>query len=497
MSNQFWVSSKALAAKVSRVRAGIVAIALLSLVAAGAATAVAPAASAPVQAVDERPNIVFILADDLDRKVLEFMPNVKTLLADEGATFENFIYNIALCCPSRATLLRGQYAHNTGVFGNLSTDGGYAKFLGNGNETSTLPVWLQSAGYVTGYYGKYFNGYPEGGGVPPSHVPPGWDDWFVATSAYDGYTYRVSNNGGIKKYGSAPADYVGDIIADDAIDFLEQNESSVAPFYMNIATFAPHHPFVPAPRHTQLFPGIVYPKTPNFNEADVSDKPMRPRLITPTEIAGIDKTFRKRVQAAQSVDETVAAVVSTLQAQGELDNTYIAFASDNGFHLGEHRISPVVGGKHTPYEEDIRVPLIIRGPGLTPGTTYPELVGNVDIAPTFAELAGATTPRFVDGRSFLPVIQGDAAQWRQSYLMQRGSVDVTPYHGLRTDRYTYVEYDGGFRELYDLQVDPYQLRNIHASAPAALKTALKQRLAALKGCTADVCRSAEVVPVPE
>jgi len=436
------------------------------------------------------------MADDLDRKVLDFMPNVRALMAEQGAMFDNFVYNIALCCPSRATILRGQYAHNTGVYGNDSINGGYAKFLGNGNEASTVATWLDAAGYRTGYFGKYFNGYPKTGGVSAKYVPQGWDDWFVAgADAYDGFTYRVNDSGRLVYFGSAPEEYSGDTLTAAALDFMNQSAGSGQPFFATLAPFAPHTPATPAPRHAGLFTDITYPRSPNFNEEDVSDKRSRPPALTEAEIANVDTLFRDRVRSAQSVDETLAAVVTELAAQGQLENTYIAFTSDNGYHIGEHRLAPI-GGKHTPYEEDIRGPFILRGPGIPAGVTYSQLVGNVDIAPTFADAAGVMAPEFVDGRSLLPLTRGEVGPWRHNYVMQRGSVPAPPYSGLRTDRYTFVAYDSGFRELYDLQSDPYQLQNIWKTAPESLRAALTERLRALQGCRADVCRSEEEVELP-
>ena len=448
-------------------------------------------------AVVTPPNIVFIFADDLDRTVLPHLPNVQRLLVDQGTTFPNFIYNIGLCCPSRATMLRGQYAHNTGVLGNKATDGGFAKVYQNGIERSTIATWLQGGGYATGYVGKYFNGYSQQASLPLTYTPPGWTEWFGnGAGAYDGYFYQVNHNGTVESFGGAPRDYSNDVVADRAVDFVTQHGPGAAPFYLTISPFAPHHPFVPAPRHATLFADVTYPQRPSFNEADVSDKPLKPPLLTADKIRTVDENFRNRLRAAQSVDEMVGRVVALLAAQGELDNTIIAFTSDNGFHMGEHRLAPDVGGKHTPYEEDIRVPLIIRGPGIPAGVTRTELVGNVDVPVSFADAAGVNPPAFVDGRSLLPLARGEqVASWRTSYLLQRGSSAAKPFWGLRTERYTYVEYAAGFRELYDLQADPFQLENIHATAPAALKAALRDRLAQLRTCAGNSCRTVEQAPL--
>lgn len=444
-----------------------------------------------------QPNIIFIYADDLDRKVLPYMNNVRTLLADQGTTFENFFYNSALCCPSRATMLRGQYAHNTGVYSNEPIDGGFKTVYERSLEQSTVATWLQSAGYKTGYFGKYFNGYTTQTSLPLSYVPPGWNEWFGnGAGAYDGYGYKINHNGVVKNYGTGDANYSNDVVANAAINYIKANANSTSPLYLTISPFAPHHPFTPATRHKNLYNSLTYPKNPNFNEADVSDKPLKPATVTSSQISAIDEMFRNRVRSAQSVDEMVGNLVSTLQSQGKLDNTIIAFTSDNGFHIGEHRLAPTTGGKFTAYEEDIRVPLIVRGPGVLASQVRTELVGNVDVPVTFADLAGVTPPNFVDGASFAGLLDDSfTGAWRSSYLLQRGPQTTKPFDGLRTTRYKYVAYSGTFKELYDLQTDPYELNNIAKTAPKELLDALQARLDSLKGCATDECREDETAPL--
>ena len=457
-----------------------------------------PSAPAAGPAVQTRPNIVFIYADDLDRKLLRHMPHVQRLLVRQGTTFYNFLYNISLCCPSRATMLRGQYAHNTGVLSNSPIDGGFRKVFDNRIERSTVATWLQSSGYATGYFGKYFNDYGQTSGVPASYVPPGWTEWFGnGGGAYDGYGYRVNHNGVLRLFGTAPQHYSNDVVSDAAADFIARRVGSDRPFYLTVSPFAPHHPFVPAPRHADLFANAIYPKGPGFNEADVSDKPFQPPPLTTEDIAVIDQIYRQRLRAVQSIDEMVARLVNQLRAAGELGNTVIAFTSDNGFHLGEHRLGRGTGAKFTAYEEDIRVPLVIRGPRIPAGAFRGALVGNVDVPVSFAEVAGVLPPSFVDGRSFMRLLRDTSTGWRNSYLLQRPPSADRPFFGVRTLHHTYVEYRNGFRELYDLRTDPHQLTNIASTAAPSVVNALRDRLVALKACTSAACRSADSRSLPQ
>lgn len=481
----------------------------------------------------ERPNIIFILTDDLDAQSIAFMPKLKALLSDQGVSFSNFFVSFSLCCPSRATILRGQYAHNTQILGNTPPDGGFEKFHSLGEENSTIATWLQAAGYRTMYVGKYLNGYPRG--VALTYVPPGWDEWYSAVrgNAYGEYNYVLNENGKLVTYGNKPEDYGTDVYASKSVDFIQRTVKENKPFFIHMSVYAPHSPATPAPRHENLFLDAQAPRTPNFNEEDVSDKPAyirnRPSL-TSKEIAQIDEQYRKRLQSLQAVDDAIEALINTLKAVGQLDNTYIFFASDNGFHLGNHRMAM---GKSSPYEEDIHVPLIVRGPGVPAGRTLEHLAGNVDLAPTWAELAGAPAADFVDGRSLVPLFGDNPPStdfWRQAFLLENGNVALrseaelnTPvtdvedgllepedplqneaqqrqglgipaYRGIRTKDYLYVEYVTGERELYDLNKDPYELQNLSATADPALLKQLSSWLAELRRCVAASCRAAEAAP---
>ena len=437
------------------------------------------------------PNIVFVLVDDGALNSMQHMPQTRSLIAGGGATLNQFIYNQPLCCPSRATMLRGQYSHNTGVTSNGGPNGGYRSFYRKGNEASTLATWLDAAGYATAYFGKYMNAYPAGAGLPSSHVPPGWDRWFATfDDSTDGYNYSVNDNGTVRSYGAAATDYVTDVLATQAKAFVQQ---SAAPFFLMVAPNAPHTPSTPAPRHQSLFSGVQYPRTPSFNEADVSDKPSTIRglpRMTSSAIAQLDAQYRKRLASLQAIDEMARGIIDALTARGLLGNTYVVLTSDNGYLQGEHRVQK---GKDLPYEPSVRAPLYIRGPGIPAGSTVTHLVGNVDVPVTFAHAAGVTAPSFVDGRSFLPLVQGASIPWRQSYLLGRGGAGG--FTGLRTPRYTYVEYLNGEMEFYDRSTDPYQLVNTYRTMDPKLRTALHDRLLALKTCKGAVCRQVESSPL--
>jgi len=444
-----------------------------------------------------QPNILFIMADDLDVESVRHMPRVQELLADQGVTFENSFVTSPLCAPTNATILTGQYNYNHGVINNLYPSGGFQKFLESGGEQSTLATWLQDAGYHTARVGKYLIEYP----IDSTYIPPGWNDWY-STGSFGGaryLDYMVNDNGQLVQFGSAPEDYVTDVLTAKVVDLIDQAEANDAqPFFVQLTPGAPHGdrarngPPVPAPRHVGMFAWAQAPRTPSFNEADVSDKPPSIRnlpLLTDAQIAAIDHEYRTRLEALQSLDEGIGRIIDTLAARGEMGNTYIVFTSDNGYHLGQHRF---VGGKFQIYEEDIRVPLIIRGPGVQVGATVPQMAVNIDLAPTMARWGGATADRIMDGQSLTPLLgAGGATQnWRKDFLVelyhhlppvQQGDV----IKALRTEYEVYVEYRSGPRELYDLRTDPYQLQNIYATADPAHIADLSRRLAELAASQGD------------
>src|SRR5262245_18399967 len=220
-----------------------------------------------------RPNLVLIVADDLDRNLgtTDAMPNLHRTLVQQGLTVNDFFVTNALCAPSRATLLRGQYTHSHLVGCNGPPSCGFAPFFQLGHEASTLATWLQGSGYRTGLVGKYLNGFPEG--ASRTHRPPGWSEFVspVDDEAYKGFGYRMNENGRIVTYRSRTQDYLTDVLARKAEDFLRRPGDT--PFFLYLTPYAPHHPATPAPRHDRLFAGAQVPRTPSFNEDDVSDKP--------------------------------------------------------------------------------------------------------------------------------------------------------------------------------------------------------------------------------
>jgi N-acetylglucosamine-6-sulfatase len=452
----------------------------------------------------KRPNILFILTDDLDADSVKFMPQVSSLLVDQGISFSNYFISVPFCCPSRASILRGQYAHNTQIYDNRPPHGGFESFHSFGLEDSTIATWLQSSGYRTVLIGKYLNRYPNS--VSDTYVPPGWDEWYsrIRGNPYSGFRYTLSGSDGLTAYGSNPEDYSTDVSARKAVDFIQRAAEGGKPFFMYLATFTPHGsigngPAMPAPRHQNMFPTAKVPRFPSFNEADVSDKPRGIRSLLPltgSQIAEIDMLYRKRLQSLQAIDEMVGVLVGALKGTGQLENTYIVFTSDNGFHLGHHRLP---AGKQTPYEEDAHVPLIVRGPNVPSGRVVDHLVGNIDLAPTFAEWGGTTIPDFVDGRSLVTLLSNESSQeaQRQVFLLQKHNKRklTPPFQAIRTRYHLYVEYVTGERELYDLRKDPHQVENIITTADPASIDRLSARLADLSGCASEECRRLENTPL--
>ncbi len=472
------------------------------------------------------PNVVLIMTDDQPAELTAVMPNVQRLLAGEGVTFSSAFVTTSLCCPARTTVLRGQYAHNHTVLSNGGPRGGFPRFYETGFEASTLATWLQGAGYHTALMGKYLNAYPFG---PPAdnpaayrapwrgYIPPGWNTWFgffdvprdPDNTPYAMYDYRVNYNGRSARYGSRADDYQTDVLAKEATNFILRERRSDAPFFLFLAPTAPHLPTVVAERYKDRFIGLKAPRSPAFNERDVSDKPRWVRRMPPltsAEIAEVDDIYRKQAEMLLAVDELVGTLIETLKKTGELQNTYIVFTSDQGFHAGEHRLTKM---KLSPYAASSQIPLIIRGPGI-PRQTRDQLVLNTDLAPTIAELAGAQVPAFVDGRSLRPLWENPQTPWRQTVLLEfwprRGaeayglehlnpSAEVPEYRAVRSKRYLFVEYsyqDGTQEgELYDLKNDPFELENLYSRTDPGLLAAFSAHAKRLQACAARTCREAE------
>lgn len=478
-----------------------------------------------------RPSVVVILVDDLDLAMYadrDRFPVFHQEMVQRGTTLSNFFVTESLCCPSRASLLRGQYVHNTGIRSNVPPAGGFEKFRADGLEQSTLATWLRDAGYHTGLIGKYLNGYPVAG--DEAYVPPGWDEWVapVRGNPYTQYDYTLNDNGTFVEYRNAESDYLGDILNAEANDFIRTAPAD-RPFFLYVAPFVPHDPAEPPARYSEAFPDASLPRPPSFDQPDLSAEPAwfrERRPLLNSEIRTMEVLYRLRLQSMLSVEDLIRGVVDTLEATDRLRDTYVVVTSDNGFHLGEHRLRP---GKETAYEEDIHVPFVVRGPGIPAGERIDDLTSAVDVAPTIAELAGAAVPDFVDGASIVNRLLGGPAEpgaGRDILIEHLGRTDPAvgerrpfdpdatapvpedapadatttqdrvraygsppSYAAIRTERYLYVEYETGERQLYDLNTDPFQLRNLAATAPEALRRDLADRLARLRTCAAATCRA--------
>lgn len=400
-----------------------------------------------------KPNIVLFLTDDQRPDTLRFMPNVRRLLVRRGVRFTNGYVVNPLCCPSRASILTGAYSHTTGVYSNKGPHGGFAAF----EDGTTIATELQAAGYRTGLFGKYFNGYRN-----TTYVPPGWDRWFATYGGGSGYyDYTAVSDGVEQHYGSDPSDYGQTVLRREGISFIRSTDPA-EPLFIYWATHAPHTPAIPQRRDRDEYPSIGPWRPTNFDESDVSDKPSHVRgrrRIDAARAREIDAFRLSQIRALQSVDRAVAAIVDTLRDEGRLHNTIFVFTSDNGMLLGEHRLY----GKGEVYEETVSVPYIVRYDALIERPRREDhLVLNIDLAPTFAELAGVALPD-ADGTSLLPILTDRGSSWRNAFLIEHlrtGGPRLAPtFCAVHTERYVLVRYDTREEELYDLTRDPHQMVN--------------------------------------
>jgi arylsulfatase A-like enzyme len=437
--------------------------------------------------VVDRPNVVLILTDDQRFDSLYAMPTVQRDLIARGVRFTNAIVSNSLCCPSRTAIQTGSYSHTNGVWTNVWTPwspyGAWPAFEAAGDERGTIAVALDRAGYRTGLVGKFLNDFTG------PQAPLGWD-WFSAFTgkgtggAYYDYSMFVKNGSGThtERYGSRPIDYSTSVIDRKSLAFLKSTPTD-QPFFLYVAPFAPHAKVVPAPRDRGTWSLHQQTLRPSFDEADVSDKPryIRERPMLPEASARLK--FELEDEALQAVDRMVGHIVDELRDSGRLGNTMLIFMSDNGVENGEHRWVY----KLTPYEESIRVPLVVRYDPLTgsnAGAVAPGLVSNVDIAPTIADAVGIGFDGVgtVDGVSFVPMLTDATRSVRSSVLLEHldypGKYHVPTYCGLRTAEWTYVRYTAGVEELYHLATDPYELTNVAAVDTAELAR-LRRRTHAL------------------
>ena len=486
-------------------------------------------------AAGKRPNIVVVVTDDQTLASLNeaTMPNTAGLIGAAGTEFTDAVVTTPLCCPSRATLLTGQYAHNHGTLANTP---GYAALR---DKANTLPVWLRRAGYVTAHVGKYLNRY-KASVEEPTDVAPGWDEWHTvldpARKYVRYYGYRLAVNGEVDRVGERPRDYVTRVINRRALRMVRRYVPERKPLYLQVDHRAPHTEegtnsggpcggvIPPDPRDALAFQDEPLPRPPSFDEEDVSDKPSfirdLPRL-SESAAAEIEQRYRCALAALRSVDRGVEKIVAALGDAKELDDTVLVFTSDNGFYFGEHRIPEQ---KTRPYEEALRVPLLIRVPERLRGgaPAVPEVsepVANVDLAPTILELAGATPCRrrkdcrVMDGRSLTGLIRGEDAWPEERAIVlefdageRARRTKVCRYAGVRAAGRVYLRHSAAADpvtgecqpidegEHYDLATDPFQLDNLYPADPlspeGAVEEELQARLEVLRDCAGIAGRDA-------
>jgi N-acetylglucosamine-6-sulfatase len=433
-------------------------LALLLVFGAVDASAAQPAMVGAKRIGDQRLNVVLILGDDERFDGTTVMKNVKSLLVEHGVNFTNAHVTTSMCGPSRASILTGQYSHHTGVYDNF----GPHSFPAFTEASNDLGVWMHRAGYQTALVGKYVNAYTD----PSVHhaVPPGWDDWQVMDSIpmEEYYNYSINDNGRLEHYGNKPSDYSTTVLTHKAVDFIH---SARHPFFLYFAPVAPHLPAIPAKRDQKKLENIAPIHSPAFNQRNIGKEPWRfwhKDMLNAAAQLFINHVRLRQERALLSLDRSVRSVVRALKAKHELNRTVILYTSDNGFLWGEHRL----GGKVWPYQESTHVPLIVRTPWTTSPVRNNEPVLNIDLAPTISELADVRPGLPEDGRSLVPFLKGEATPWRHAFLLEFLGNDMLkkggppPYVAVQTRRDLYVQYRNGWRELYDLRRDPWEMNNI-------------------------------------
>jgi arylsulfatase A-like enzyme len=449
----------------------------LALIATCAALVLAGGGAAAAPGAPGKPNIIVLYTDDQEPSSIRVMKILRKEMKAKGVTMKRYYTNFPLCCPSRATMLTGQYAHNHGVLSNQPPDGGFgvfdAKHAGN-----SVNDWLQTAGYTTAYIGKFLNGYaqPDLNGNLPTYVPPGWDDWRVlAPSSAQYFDYTLNQNGTRADFGEEDDQYSTDKFTIKAKRYIRRSAPDANPFFLMLGYAAPHgggggapgrscnRGARPAPRHVGALRkrAVKYGFPPSFNE-DTSDKPSPLATQAPLserQIADIRRKRRCAWESLLAVDESVGAILEELKRSGERRNTYVFFTSDNGLLRGEHRVR---NQKRYLYEASARVPFVVRGPGVARGESSSDVVTNADLVPTILDISGAEPGRVQDGESLLGTFASPKTENGRAILLE--AYGGPPIIGLRTSRYLYTEWDTGGvlpeRELYDTYADPYQLNNL-------------------------------------
>lgn len=420
-------------------------------------------------AVPRPPSVLVILTDDQRWDTMSEMPIVQAQIAAPGIRFTRAYVTNPSCCPSRVSLLTGGYSHTTGVWANTGPHGGFASF----DDADTIATWLDDAGYRTGLFGKYLNGYDP----RSNYVPPGWDSWLAgAEEYYFDYTMldATDGQGKVVTFGDDPSDYSARVLTRRAQAFLSSTPADT-PFFTIVAYHAPHPPATPDPRDADASVHVAALRPPSFDERDVSDKPGYVRRLDRLDRAderALDAFRRDQLRSLLAVDRGIGRLLSTLRALGRLEDTMVVFTSDNGDQWGEHRWI----GKGVPYEESIRVPLAVRFDPLVadPGARSRAFALGIDLAPTIAEVTGVGAPP-VDGRSLVPLLRDPDLPFRDDFVVEHAAEAATrpSFCELRSDRWAFIRTyaaDGvSDVELYDLARDPFQLRN-RADDPSLAKT---------------------------
>ncbi len=454
-----------------------------------------------------KPNVIVITMDDMSRMEWrsDVMPNLFEHIVSQGMTFDQFSINTPVCGPSRATLLTGLYPHNHGVKF-CSPDPGPTRkwdvYLKEGHADNDEGAQFQAGGYYTAMVGKYVNSY-GGPGVMreafgelghENYVPLGWDDFFVPVTT-DYVNWTVVENGRRTVYPDAPQNFRTDVINRRAIRAVDAAIGNRKPLLMHLQFGAPHAPITrDSPwhpeRHDALFEDETLPRDPDLNANGDGKHPSIAALPPYSDAAleALDNWHRERLRSLQSADEAIGDLIQHLSMRGQLDNTYIVFLSDNGFHLGHHRLL----AKLAPYERVTNVPMAIRGPGVSAHSSRDELVGMVDIHPTVLKLADLPVSRDVDGQSFAHLLSHaePTQDWRAQMLLEHWTSSTAirfEYGALRGPGWSYIKWWDSFEEYYDLKSDPFQLDNVFSDLPAPIKTSHRERLALLSNCTGVEC----------
>lgn len=442
----------------------------------------------------DKPNVVVVYTDDMRQDDLDQLAGLRAQTEGRGITFNNSYVTTSLCCPSRASYLTGQYATNHGVETNNGFDGGHEAYVRNENDDSNIYTWMNDAGYSTGFFGKYLNFYPGG------FVPPGFDEWYAWNSAPTSQS-ATKSDGSVETYDNIPLD--SKIVTNKTTQFI-RGTPDAEPFFTTAAYYGPHVDARVAKQDRGKFDETPLSREKNYNERDITDKPedlQHLQRLTPRQRQNTVETHRTRLERLAGVERGVEDIYDTLEAEGELDNTYVIFTSDNGFQLGEHRMPH---GKTTHYEESARVPLTISGPGIEPGQKINHTAINNDLAPTIAELGGAQSPA-VDGTSFArlldPKTRPAPGRWRQSLgsfnWQHNDYMDWRPTKAVigRTQVYARMEGGGpvaGRREFYKLNQDPFQIESDYRGMPTWQVRNYNNRLRDIIRCDGSTeCREAE------